>query len=89
MVSVHVSGGGNWMLWLPTCVAMADGCGWLAPTCMAVAVEVVGAQISDGDDCVWCPRVLPWQLDVVTAHVCGGGSRMCLMPKWCVRDNWM
>ena len=36
---------------------------WLVPPCVAMAVV-----------CSWLLRVSRWHLDVVGAHVCGGGS---------------
>ena len=65
---------------MPACVAMTVGCDW-HPTSLAVAV---------GRD--WCPHVYGvgswvwldahlwrWQLDLVRAHVGGGGIRMWLV----------
>ena len=42
---------------------------WFVPTCLAVTVE-----------CVWCPRVWLWQLDVICADEFGGASWMWLVP---------
>ena len=82
VVGVPVFAGAGWMWfvpacvavavgsdWVPTCQAVADGCGstwmWLVPTCVVMT-----------DECVWLPRVGRWQLNVFGAHVCAHGHWM-------------
>ena len=69
--------------WLPTCVAMADECGWF-PRVWRWQLGVVGARVCGHDNwvrlvptslvmpvgCCLCRRAWRWQLDVV-AFGCG------------------
>ena len=70
-------------MWVvPTCMAVAVGCGW----CPRVWRGVVGCGwcprvwrwlVGRG----WCPRVWPSQLDVIGTHEFGGGSWMWFVPR--------
>ena len=81
VVGVEVFGGASWMWlvpacvavalgcdWVPTCLAVADGCGsiwmWLVPTCVAVTAGCgwLRTCVAMADECGLFPRVWRWQL---------------------------
>ena len=62
MIGTHVVDGASWIWLVPACVDVAAGCDWV-PKCVVMAFR-----------CDWYPPVWCCQLDVVGAHVYGGGS---------------
>ena len=82
-IGTHEFGCASWLWFVSACVAVAVGRG-SAPTRVAVTVgcDWVPKCVVTAVECVGCPRVWPWQLDVIVTHEVGGASWMWFVPPF-------